>query len=159
MLVAKYPDYKILMLPQTYNNRDYQSDVHFFEELKIYTGESRLEIVDDKWGSDIQQAIISGAEYLVGARYHSIVFAINNATPFLALGYEEKILGLLKSLSEPTQFVDITGAFKDSRSFGSTLSSIERAINAPITASIVNRDTAKKIARSSFSEFLKKIEL
>ena len=35
---------------------------------------------------------------VIGARYHSIVFAINNCVPFVCLSYEHKMSGMLESL-------------------------------------------------------------
>ena len=55
-------------------------------------------IVPDRYDSEIQQAIIRYSSLVVGARYHSIVFAINNSVPFVSLSYENKMSGMLELL-------------------------------------------------------------
>lgn len=105
----QYPALNIVMLPQTFNNGTYLGDdINLFRDIKNEFIDSRIIIIDDKYSSDIQQSIISNAKFLIGARYHSIVFAINNNIPFIALSYEHKIAGLLISLNKTEQLIDIT---------------------------------------------------
>lgn len=104
-----YPDLKIVFLPQTFNYGTYNGDdIYFFKDIIREIEDSRFIIIEDKYSSDIQQAIIAKATLLVGARYHSIVFAINNNTPFVALSYEHKIAGLLSILDKSNRMVDIS---------------------------------------------------
>lgn len=106
-----YSDLKIVMLPQTYNPSNGDGDVEFFKELKNEIGDSNIIIVNEKYSSDIQQCIIRESRFVVGARYHSVVFAINNNVPFIALSYEHKISGLLKRLGKEDRMIDIVNAF------------------------------------------------
>lgn len=104
-----YPKLNIVMLPQTFNYGTYLGDdINFFKDIKKEIKSSNIIIIDDKYSSDIQQTIISKAKFLIGARYHSVVFAINNNIPFIALSYEHKIAGLLISLEKTDRLVDIT---------------------------------------------------
>lgn len=98
------------MLPQLSPlkiNRDYV----YFEKLMNISGKKNCMLLPDCYGSDIQQTIIRNADFVVGARYHSIVFAINNGIPFLALNYEHKMLGLLKQLGLEKYGIDVKGIF------------------------------------------------
>lgn len=105
-----YPELNIVMLPQTFNFGTFLGDdIHFFKNLASEINDSHIIILKDKYSSDIQQTIISHAEFLIGARYHSIVFALNNNIPFVALSYEHKISGLLETLKKGDRIVDITG--------------------------------------------------
>ena len=61
------------------------------------------------------QAVIAGSKCVVGARYHSIVFAINNDVPFVTLNYENRILGMLEALGKQDRVVDITLALEPPR--------------------------------------------
>lgn len=109
LIKSLYPELNIVMLPQTFNYYTYLGDdIHFFKDLANELNDPRIVIIDDRYSSDIQQTIISNAEFLVGARYHSIVFALNNNIPFVALSYEHKIAGLLMSLEKTDRLVDIT---------------------------------------------------
>ena len=107
----KYSEHLILLLPQTFNyTRPEDNDINFFYDLQDYTKDSHLQIVKDVYNSDVQQAIIKKSECMIGARYHSIVFAINQTVPFVALSYEHKIMGLLETLGKYDSMVDITSA-------------------------------------------------
>lgn len=102
-----YPTLNIVMLPQTFNYGT-DNDIIFFRDIQREVNNSNIIIIEDKYSSDIQQTIISKAKFLIGARYHSVVFAINNNIPFIALSYEHKIAGLLISLGKTDRLVDIT---------------------------------------------------
>lgn len=83
---------RVVMVPQTYKpckRRDYI----YFQKLASGYGENVI-VVSDEYDSGIQQAIIRSSSIVVGARYHSIVFAINNSVPFVSLAYEHKMIGL-----------------------------------------------------------------
>lgn len=69
--------------------------------------DNRIVVIDDIYSSDIQQTIIAYSQLVVGARYHSVVFSLNNAVPFIALSYEHKISGLLETLDKVDCMVDI----------------------------------------------------
>lgn len=104
-----YPTLNIVMLPQTFNYGTYLGDdINFFRDIQSEMKNSNIIVIEDKYSSDIQQTIISKAKFLIGARYHSVVFAINNNIPFVALSYEHKIKGLLMSLGKIDRLVDIT---------------------------------------------------
>lgn len=107
IIKANYPDLNIVFLPQTFNYGSCD-DKYFFEDIAKEVNDTRLIIVDDIYSSDIQQTIIANSEFLIGARYHSVVFAINNNVPFIALSYEHKISGLLHNLNKDDRLVDIT---------------------------------------------------
>lgn len=105
-----YPEHQVLMLPQLCSLGD-EGDYNYFQRLLHGYNDDNVYIVPDVYSSDIQQTIIKDATLVVGARYHSIVFAINNKVPFLALNYEHKIAGLLEELNLSDFKVDITDIF------------------------------------------------
>ena len=112
MLLRRYPEHDVVLLPQIFNSLNKKvADYGFFMELAERQNDSRVKVVSDEYSSDIQQTIISGASFLIGARYHSIVFALNNNVPFVSLSYEHKMSGLLKTLGKEDCMVDITNAF------------------------------------------------
>lgn len=108
----KFPEYYIVMLPQTFNYGK-GNDVNFFIELSNLINDQHIIVINDKYSSDIQQEIIAQSSFLIGARYHSVVFAINNNIPFIALSYEHKIAGLLNTLNYNNRMVDITNLQND----------------------------------------------
>ena len=109
----EYPQYKIVMLPQTYQS--IINDCDYFEFLKKKSGNQNIIVVDENQSSDIQQALIKKSKLVIGARYHSIVFALNNETPFIALSYEHKIKGLLDTLKYTNRMVEIQDIFDEGK--------------------------------------------
>lgn len=112
IIVKQYPDHSIVMLPQTFNYGTYEGDdIHFFKEIQSTKKDSPIIVLSDQYSSDIQQVIIRNAACMIGARYHSVVFAINNNVPFVALSYEHKIAGLLETLNKTQNMIDITSIY------------------------------------------------
>jgi colanic acid/amylovoran biosynthesis protein len=99
-----YKNYTIVLLPQLYNIN--AIDKVYFKKIADKTDYTNLIVLDDTLQSDIQQAVIGGCEFVIGSRYHSIVFAINNNKPVIALSYEHKISGLLQILDMADSLVN-----------------------------------------------------
>ena len=77
-IIIQKTDYNIVMLPQLYNAGK-KNDCLYFKRLKEETEHpSRIIVFQDTYSSDIQQIIIKDAQMIIGTRYHSIVFGINN---------------------------------------------------------------------------------
>lgn len=106
-LLKEYPKLRIAMLPQTvsYGYAACLDDGYkYFCRIREASSEpGRVTVLEEKYGSNIQQNIISNAEFLIGARYHSIIFSINQNTPFVSLCYEHKMKGVTEMLG----FADI----------------------------------------------------
>ena len=105
---SRYNGITIVMLPQTYNYGSGADDINFFKKFAQFTKDKSIIVMSDKYSSDVQQAIIKGAEFVCGARYHSVVFSINQHRPFIALSYEHKIKGLLENLNCLNRMIDIS---------------------------------------------------
>lgn len=97
VIQIKYPEYKIILLPQLCD-RPLTADYPYFCKLRELCGFDNVFVLEDTFSSDIQQTIIRGSEFVIGARYHSIVFSINNGVNFISLNYEHKMNGLLEIL-------------------------------------------------------------
>ncbi|MCK4687144.1 MAG: polysaccharide pyruvyl transferase family protein, partial [Candidatus Lokiarchaeota archaeon] len=96
---------KVVLLPQLFG---LQNDSEYFNHLKNQSEKQDfIIIVDDNYSSDIQQKIIRQAKFLVGARYHTIIFSVNNRRPFLSLAYEHKMTNTLEliDLSENNIYI------------------------------------------------------
>jgi len=106
LLLQKCPTYKIILLPQLFNDED-KSDAKYFLKLSRLVNSTSIICLPETICSDIQQQIIANAKFVIGARYHSIVFAINNEVPFISLSYEHKMSGLLELLSLSYREVNI----------------------------------------------------
>lgn len=149
----QYPEHKIIMLPQTFNYNTYKGDdIHFFNDLAAYVKKENLHVIPDTYSSDIQQTIIRGAEFMIGARYHSVVFALNNNTPFVALSYEHKISGLLERLKKTDCMIDITKALDSAENITESIKEFE-SVFSNIKKDEKARDEARHIASACMEEF------
>lgn len=153
VILRKYPDHNIVLLPQIFNVQDAKvADYKFFLELASRQNDKRIIVVPDKYSSDIQQTIISGADFLIGARYHSIVFALNNNVPFIALSYEHKMSGLLEALGKEDCIVDITKVFQSESNQEQAIKTIYSKLPLIKKDETVMKD-AKNIATKCFKAF------
>ena len=115
-ILEQFPSHRIVMLPQLFCGHDYASrDEDFFDDIAADVADDRMVVLPDTLPSECHQAVIAGASCVVGARYHSIVFAINNDVPFVTLNYENRILGMLEALGKQDRVVDITLALEPPR--------------------------------------------
>lgn len=152
VLVAKYPNHKILMLPQIFNSGYESGDKIFFDKLKSSYNNDNLIALDEIYNSDFQQSIIAKADLMVGARYHSIVFALNNATPFVAFNYEHKIEGLLRLLGNTQHMVDITECLLTEEGTTNALTEFEEKLELADSDEEA-KNKAKAMAMSCFKKF------
>lgn len=160
--LLSFDNLNIVMLPQLFNHGEL-NDFNYFKRLKQQSGnDNRIKVITDNYSSDIQQKIISNAKYMIGARYHSVVFAINNDTPFTAISYEHKITGLLTDLGLENSFVDFSFLFeKNDESIISEMNHTLEKIFININNVVLNNNipesrlsNARIIVESGKSEFL-----
>ena len=142
---------RVVLLPQLFGNTN-GSDEVYFNTLKK-DNESVI-VVPAKYDSDVQQKIIQNSSFVVGARYHTIVFAINNAVPFACLSYEHKMENMLETLDLQILNNRIDDAFAN------PASSIEHIWDLYVereryTKSVDNaRSVAKRMAVQTFDRLL-----
>lgn len=153
VLFSKYPSCKAVMLPQTFNYGNFEGDdIHLFREIAAAKNDSRIVVVEDKFSSDIQQSIIVDAQLMVGSRYHSIVFALNNSTPFIALSYEHKISGLLESIGKTDCMIDIENSLFSQEGRQEVIGHLSILLNS-IKSDNESMVKCKKIAQDGFERF------
>ena len=97
----------LVLLPQIFANPQV-NDEKYFESLAAEI--PNCQVIPTRYNSDIQQKIIQGADFLIGARYHSTVFAVNNEVPFYSLSYEHKMVNMLETLGLKNCCMPITEA-------------------------------------------------
>ena len=151
---AIYPGHKVILLPQLYAGPSWiENDRLFFEEIA-----SKDDFVaPDTYSSDIQQAIVRRASFLVGARYHSIVFALNNDTPFVALSYEHKMSGLALALGKVERVVDISSAFDSEKDEDSAIENVTSRLKV-LEKDPVASAKARSVAEEGYKAFIDSLE-
>jgi len=89
-------DIKIILLPQLFGG---DNDYDYFMKLKNKSfNENNVYVINENYDSDIQQLIIRKSKFLIGSRYHSIIFSVKNKIPFYSLSYEHKMKNTLEIL-------------------------------------------------------------
>lgn len=149
---------KVIMLPQLtstvpYSDPDY---AYFIKLTKLVENDNAI-VIADTYSSDIQQKIIARSEYVIGARYHSIVFAINNAVPFISLSYEHKMTGLLEILELQDREINILNIGNNNFDTELSLQQIQQILSKNFENTVKAKEQAHKIAFETF-EKLKKCE-
>lgn len=112
-LAKSYPNHKIVMLPQTIGHSKMLPDGYiYFNDIKNESDfPNQVFVLDEKYGSDIQQKIISNSCFVIGARYHSIIFSINQSIPFISLSYEHKMNGVVEIINKKDYEIDLVENF------------------------------------------------
>ena len=152
------PKQNVVMLPQTFRNGNMIDDIHLFRMIAEKLNDPRIIVIPDCYGSDIQQQIIRNAKYVIGARYHSIVFAINQNVPFIALSYEHKISGLLAALGKEDSMIDFTSAMLSKEKQQHCLSGIREML--PNLRSDENaQKKAYQVAHDGFRKFIERYNI
>jgi len=151
--------YLVVMLPQLFERGD-KGDYHYFKHLQKKTNSPHINIISEKYNSDIQQIIIRNAEAVIGARYHSIIFSINNCTPFICLSYEHKMKGTLDSLGLEKYSLDLKQIVQsnDNKLLFHLLDNIIKEKKEIQSDLQKKRDSAQKKVFNAFNKFLKYIE-
>ena len=143
------------MLPQLFGvNR---GDHAYFEQLKEKSKMENVIVMPENISSDVQQLLISNSSLVIGARYHSIVFAINNCVPFVSLSYEHKMNGLLESLDKQNSSFDLTKISTTKWSENESIAEIERMI-ATAKPDLDAREKAHIIAQNCMEKMVEQIK-
>lgn len=148
---------KVVMLPQLSQHVSYSiPDYGYFLGLKkTLQNNDNIVVIEDKYSSDIQQKIIEKAELVIGARYHSVVFAINNSTPFISLSYEHKMTGLLELLNLQEREINLSNIGKDDFDKESLLKKLQQLIEMDYLNAKEVKEIANTMAIETFKSFKK----
>jgi colanic acid/amylovoran biosynthesis protein len=149
-----FRDINVVMLPQLFSTK--RIDKPYFQKIADNFDSERVVVVDDSYDSDIQQKIISGAHLVIGARYHSIIFAINNEVPFLCLSYEHKMSETLRLLGLEDYSLPLKDLIEKAGGDGFKMT-LDRILEnrASVLPQIEKaRKNAEQLTQRAFSEFL-----
>ena len=154
LIAEEFPESHIVMLPQTYKSKI--NDYGYFCHLRNkFSSPEKLIVIDENRNSDVQQGIIRGAKLVIGERYHSVVFAINNEIPYVSLSYEHKMTGLLKTLGQTHQMILIDDIFENARGQEIAIQNIVRLLQEPLERPSCT--TAKQIVQKGFKTMCLKL--
>ena len=100
-------DFKVLLIPQLFGS---QND---YKYLKSFEKNKNIEVLSPEFDCDDQKIIISNLHALVGARYHSNIFAVMMKVPNISIIYEDKMRGFLKGCELESLGLDLYDLDKD----------------------------------------------
>ena len=148
----------VVLLPQLFG---FENDSNYFAKLKNNSKyPSLITLIDSCHSSDIQQRIIRGSEFVVGARYHSIIFAINNKIPFFSLSYEHKMTNTLELLGLEGNCEELSKIIDDSKVEMQAISAIVHnfRFRGDIKSRVANaQKKAMAIANETFELFASEV--
>ncbi|MFH1720079.1 MAG: polysaccharide pyruvyl transferase CsaB [Patescibacteria group bacterium] len=108
-ILAQYCDWlyknhkiKALLLPF---QESHDNDTHELNKIFAQTKHAEVLDFDDNLESVLQK--ISGAEFVVGMRLHSLIFACLTNTPLIGLSYSQKVENFLRSINMQNNRLDI----------------------------------------------------
>lgn len=103
-VVEKY-DAVVVFFPQLYGR---SSDMGLIESIieQTHSRES-IRVLSNGLDSDIQQAVISQMDLMIGNRYHSVIFALKSFVPTVCIAYEHKSAGVMKEVGMAEFLIDI----------------------------------------------------
>lgn len=153
LLATAYPEYAILMLPHTVGESVVNNGYAYYNEIKSdCCCPQRVFVLSEDYGSDVHQAIIRDADLLIGARYHSVIFAINQNAPFVSLSYEHKMSGILQLLGLEAHEVNLSDIFDGKDAESGILQTLE-ALKERIRIARRNPEAQAEAHRIAFEGF------
>lgn len=86
----------VVFIPQLYGRDD---DLPLIQEIiGRVKNKELISILSPELDSDLQQGVISKLDCVIGNRYHSVIFALNNITPVICIAYEHKSVGIMEEV-------------------------------------------------------------
>ncbi|MEO0683573.1 MAG: polysaccharide pyruvyl transferase family protein [Cyanobacteria bacterium J06649_11] len=104
-MAEKY-DIKTLLVRQIGDSEDGKGDIKVLYEIQKLS-EGNAIVVEEDLTPDELSSLISKAEYLIGSRMHSNIFALLSGTPVIAVSYQKKTDGIMKMMELEDYLISI----------------------------------------------------
>jgi colanic acid/amylovoran biosynthesis protein len=106
-IIEKY-NAVIVFIPQVtveiYADDDRESSKRVYQYM---TSKEQSRLIVEKYDHQTIKAIYGGLDYLIGTRFHSVIFGLTSYVPAIAVGYEHKTLGIMTDLGLEKWVMDI----------------------------------------------------
>lgn len=148
--------YHIVMMPQLFGQGN---DVDYFKYLaQKFSDTKKIKIINPDYSAEYQLDIVSKSKCVIGARYHSIIFAILKEKPFLSLSYENKMKNTLEILGLDKYNIDIDNLITNSRTLQNTLEDFKSNLISQEDKVKLAKNKAIEIAKNTFKKFYEDLE-
>ena len=95
----------VVFFPQLYGRG---SDLPLIQRIvEQVRAKCYIRILSNKLDSEVQQAVISRMDLMIGNRYHSVIFALKGLVPTVCIAYEHKSVGVMKALKMDKLLIEI----------------------------------------------------
>ena len=99
----------VLFIPQVTNENHRDDDRESSQKAYAYMEEGQdARVLTERYSHQTIKPIYGNLDYLVGTRFHSVIFALTSYVPSIAIGYEPKTLGIMQRLGLDRWVLDIT---------------------------------------------------
>lgn len=98
--------FKTLLVRQIGNSSEGKGDIGILYQIQAMSNGSAV-VVEEDLTPDALTSLISKAQYLVGSRMHSNIFALLTGTPVIAVSYQKKTDGIMEMMSLEDYIISI----------------------------------------------------
>jgi len=106
--IIKKHDFAIVFIPQVtvenHGDDDRKSGQRVYDLMEYKNG---ARVISGRYDHQAIKAIYGKLDYLVGTRFHSVIFALTSYVPSIAIEYEHKTRGIMTDLGLEKWVVDI----------------------------------------------------
>jgi colanic acid/amylovoran biosynthesis protein len=98
----------VVFIPQvTVENHNDDDRVSSRRVISYMNNKDKVIMLNDKFDHNVIKSIYGSLDYLIGTRFHSVIFALTSMVPSIAIQYEHKTRGIMKDLNLEKWVIDI----------------------------------------------------
>lgn len=94
LLTERYQK-NVILLPQLFSDNHINDYDYFLRLKKLSKKPDNVHVISDSSSVQEQLSYIRSSDYVIGGRYHSIVFALCQDVPVISISYESKMSGMM----------------------------------------------------------------
>ncbi|MEN2500589.1 MAG: hypothetical protein MHMPM18_004742 [Marteilia pararefringens] len=98
----------VVLLPQLFSDNHISDEKFYLDLVSKCNNPSFCEVIPSDSSIQEQLAVISKCEYVIGGRYHSLVFALSQDKPVISLSYESKMSGMMRYFGLDEYSMDVS---------------------------------------------------
>lgn len=104
----------VVFIPQvTVENHNDDDRVSSRRVISYISNKSSVLMLNDKFDHNVIKSIYGSLDFLIGTRFHSVIFALTSMVPSIAIQYEHKTRGIMRDLDLEKWVIDIDKTDKD----------------------------------------------
>jgi colanic acid/amylovoran biosynthesis protein len=106
--VSEKFDFFVVFIPQvTVENHNDDDRLSSRRVISYMNNKDKVIMLNDKFDHNVIKSIYGSLDYLIGTRFHSVIFALTSMVPSIAIQYEHKTRGIMRDLNLEKWVIDI----------------------------------------------------